>query len=179
MVITLIGYRGTGKSTVAAPLASRLGWSWVDADEDIETWIGRSIREIFAQEGEEAFRKYERETMQRLLDWDRGIIAAGGGAILNEQTRQDIQNAGPVVWLTASPQTIVSRMEDDDTTAERRPNLTTCGGKQEVERLLNEREPLYRECADVIVDTEGKDVDALVNEIMAAVEPLLQEGAGE
>ncbi|MCA9074321.1 MAG: shikimate kinase [Planctomycetaceae bacterium] len=179
MVITLIGYRGTGKSTVAAPLASRLGWDWLDADDVIEANVGKSIREIFAVDGEDVFRKHERTTMQALFGRDKLIIAAGGGAVLNHETRRDMQSAGPVIWLTASVDTILSRMQGDATTADRRPNLTNDGGRREVEQVLAIREPLYRECADIIISTEEKDVDTLVDEIMTELQPMLREGAAE
>ncbi|MEZ6146616.1 MAG: shikimate kinase [Planctomycetaceae bacterium] len=177
MVITLIGYRGTGKSTVAAPLASRLGWEWLDADAVIEANVGKSIREIFAEDGEDVFRKHERTVMQSLLGRDKLIIAAGGGAILNQDTRRDMRSAGPVIWLTASIDTILSRIHGDATTADRRPNLTRDGGRREVEDVLAIREPLYRECADIIISTEEKNVDTLVDEIMTELQPMLREGA--
>src|SRR5690606_11721900 len=88
MVITLIGYRGTGKSTVARALGARLGWAAVDADDDIEARAGKSIERIFAEDGEAGFRRLERETMHRLLsEGNQRVIAAGGGAVLDEQTR--------------------------------------------------------------------------------------------
>jgi shikimate kinase len=178
MVITLIGYRGTGKSTVARALGERLGWTSVDADDEIECLAKMSIQQIFAERGESAFRGLERITMARLLSGhDRLIIAAGGGAILNQQTRSDIKAAGPVVWLRASTETILARMRSDATTTERRPNLTPAGGRHEVEELLARREPLYREAASVIVDTEGRTVEAIVEEIVATLEPRRQEGA--
>lgn len=179
MVITLIGYRGTGKSTIAAPLASRLGWDWLDADEVIEAEVGKSITDIFEEDGEDIFRKHERTVMEALLERDKLIIAAGGGAVLNEQTRMDMRSAGPVIWLIASNDTILLRMNADATTADRRPNLTKDGGRREVEKVLALREPLYRECADIIISTEEKDVNTLVDEIMTELQPLLREGAAE
>src|SRR4051794_28059143 len=113
MLITLIGYRGTGKSTVAPRLASRLSFSWADADVELENQTGRSIREIFATDGEPEFRRLEREVLMQLLKRDRLVLAAGGGAILNEQTRQDFRDAGPVVWLQASVETIARRILRD------------------------------------------------------------------
>src|SRR5690606_4558018 len=114
MVITLIGYRGTGKSTVAVALAARLRWAAVDADDQIEALAGKTIQRIFADDGEAEFRRLERETMQRLLsEADRLVIAAGGGAILDEQTRRHMQQAGPVVWLTAPVETILARISKD------------------------------------------------------------------
>jgi shikimate kinase len=178
MVITLIGYRGTGKSSVAGALGARLGWGAVDADDDIEARAGKSIERIFAEDGEAEFRRLERETMQRLLSQgDRLVIAAGGGAILNEQTREDMQQAGPVVWLTAPVDTILARIGGDETTASRRPNLTAQGGRAEVEQVLAKREPLYRQTASLIVDTQGRTIDEIVEAILAGLPPHLQEGA--
>ena len=178
MVITLIGYRGTGKSTVAAALAERLRWRSVDADDEIEASAGKPIRRIFAEDGEPAFRDLERQTISRLLkENDRLVVAAGGGAILNERTRSDMQAAGPVVWLTASVDTILTRTESDATTAQRRPDLTPDGGRREVESVLAERLPLYSEAADVVVDTDDRSVEEIVEQITRAVAPRLQEGA--
>ncbi len=154
MIITLIGYRGTGKTTIARPLAERLGWSAIDADVELERRAGRSIREIFASDGEPEFRRRERETLCDLLQQDRLVIAAGGGAILNPQTRTDFRAAGPVVWLKASVDTIEYRLHGDASTRERRPNLTSSGGRAEIEQMLAFREPLYRECATLIVETD-------------------------
>ena len=89
-VMTLIGYRGSGKSSVAAPLAERHGFNWLDADDEIERVAGKSIAQIFADEGESHFRQIEREVMQNLLQRDKLIIAAGGGAILNAETRREM-----------------------------------------------------------------------------------------
>src|SRR5690606_38176635 len=112
-----------------------------------------------------------------LLKRSNLVIAAGGGAILNEQTREDIRDAGRVVWLKAWAETSMSRMETDSTSTHRRRNLTNTGGRHEVERLLAVREPLYRECADVIVETDGRDVGDIVDEILSALRPRLTEGA--
>lgn len=164
MVLTLIGYRGSGKSTVAAPLAARLGWEWVDADAVIEQEAGRTIREIFASEGEAGFRRRERETIHTLLQRDRLVLAAGGGAILNSDTRRDMRAAGPVVWLRADVSTLAGRIAGDPTTAARRPQLAG-GGTQEIVKLLEAREPLYRECATQIVDTDDLAVEEIVERV--------------
>lgn len=154
MIITLIGYRGTGKSSVAKPLAERLGWQSADADVELESRTGRSIREIFDSDGEDVFRRLERETLVDLMSRDRIVIAAGGGAVLNQQTRCDFKAAGPVVWLTASVDTIERRLYGDATTGSRRPNLTSRGGRREIEELISKREPLYRECASLEISTD-------------------------
>ena len=154
MILTLIGYRGTGKTSLAEPLAERLGWVPVDADVEIEGAAECSIREIFEEGGEETFRKLEREVLVDLLKQDHLVLAAGGGAILNRDTRRDFVAAGPVVWLKASAETINRRLHGDETTTERRPNLTSSGGLAEIEELLAVREPLYRETASLIVTTD-------------------------
>jgi shikimate kinase len=164
MVITLIGYRGSGKSTVAPPLAARLGWSWADADPLIEQAAGCSIREIFAAEGEAGFRHRERQTIALALGRDRLVLAAGGGAILNAETRRDLKVAGPVVWLRARLETLAARIAGDPATASRRPDLAG-GGPREIARLLAAREPLYRECASLTIDTEGLSIDEIVDSI--------------
>ena len=165
MVITLIGYRGTGKSKLAGPLAVRLGWDWIDADVELERRAGRSIQEIFATDGEPEFRRLERDLLAELLQRDRLVVAAGGGAILNEATRADMRRAGPVVWLQASAATIERRLATDPTTGQRRPNLTSTGGRTEIEWLLATREPLYRECATIVLDTENASTAELVDVI--------------
>lgn len=165
--IFLIGYRGTGKTTIASELASRLGYAWVDADDVTEARAGRTIAEIFAAQGEAAFRELEAETIASLVNRTGTVVGLGGGAILREANRQAICAAGPVVWLTAAVDTILARLAADPITAERRPNLTTTGGRAEIEKLLAERTPLYRECATLTVDTEGKSAAQVADEIAA------------
>ena len=163
-MITLIGYRGSGKSTVAPALAARLGFEWTDADVVLEAAAGASIREIFAAEGETGFRRRERETLVKLLARDRLVLAAGGGAVLNPETRRDLKSAGPVVWLRAGLETLAARIAGDPATAGRRPALAG-GGTQEIATLLSVREPMYRECASLIVDTDGLPVAEIVERI--------------
>src|SRR5262245_9654013 len=152
--IFLIGYRGTGKSIVARQLAGLLGYDWVDADEVVEERAGKSIADIFATDGEPAFRNLESTVVQELARRRRTVTALGGGAVLRDSNRAAICAAGPVVWLTASVDTILERVASDTSTAARRPQLTTAGGRAEVESLLAIRTPLYRECATLVLDTE-------------------------
>ena len=166
MVITLIGYRGSGKSTVAAPLALRLGWDWVDADTVIEQHAGRTIRQIFEADGEPVFRAIERQVLENLLGRDRLVIAAGGGAILDSTTRSLMRHAGPVVWLQANVDTLYSRIHGDAATAERRPNLTQFGAREEITRVLDARQPLYRETATIVIDSENLTIETIVNQIL-------------
>ncbi|GAB4134957.1 MAG: shikimate kinase [Planctomycetaceae bacterium] len=176
MVITFIGYRGSGKSTLAQIVASRLGWECVDADREIESRAGKTIREIFADSGESEFRKWERAVMSDLLNQNQIVIAAGGGAILNEQTRAEMKAAGPVVWLNASAPTLWNRIQGDSQTTDSRPNLTNDGGFAEVERLLAKREPLYRDCASMEIDVESSDIEQLADSISQALRNELPEG---
>lgn len=165
MVVTLIGFRGVGKSSVAPALAVRLGWTWIDADREIERRVGRSIAEIFAVEGELAFRRYEADLLRELLAQDRLVIAAGGGAVVNEQTRAQCQAAGPVVWLRASVETIWRRIAVDLGPGGRRPSLTGGDPRTEVEELLARREPIYAAAAGLAVDTDDRSVAEIVEEI--------------
>ena len=166
MIVTLIGLRGTGKSTVAPALAARLGCPWADADVVLERNAGRTIREIFATDGEPVFREWERRTIVELLGQSPLVLAAGGGAILNPDTRRDFQAAGPVIWLQASAETLSRRITGDVTTAARRPQLTSAGGLEEIHQLMRIREPFYQECATLAVSTEEHSVAEIVDEIL-------------
>jgi shikimate kinase len=165
--IFLIGYRGTGKSAVARDLAEHLGYDSTDADEEIERRTGKSITEIFVGNGESAFRDLESHLVDELARLRRTVVALGGGAVLREANRTAIRAAGPVVWLTAPVDVIVQRLAADPATASRRPNLTNTGGREEIEAVLNERTPIYRECATLIVDTDGKTCAQVAHEIAA------------
>ena len=164
--LALIGYRGAGKTTVARQLALALGWDWVDADVEIELRAGKSIAAIFTDDGEAAFRDLEAAVLADLLSRERVVVAAGGGAVLREANRQALAQRARVVWLRASVETILRRVAEDATTAGRRPNLTTAGGAAEVIDLLRRREPLYRECAELEIDTDGKTPLEIATEII-------------
>jgi len=163
--ICLIGYRGTGKTSIAQQLAARLGWEWFDSDREVESETGRSIAEIFQDDGEAHFRNLECAAVAKVLAGRQRVVALGGGAVLRAENRQQMAASAKVVWLQASVETIASRLENDPLTASRRPNLTTDGGLQEIRQVLADRSPLYRECADLVVDTEDKDVVAVATEI--------------
>ncbi len=166
MILTLIGYRATGKTTLAELLARRLGWHWIDADPEIERLAGKTIARIFAEQGEGAFRDLEARVIADLCRRDRLVLAAGGGAPLREENRQIMRQSGKVVWLVARPETILRRMSGDATTPERRPNLTEHGPLDEIVQLLARREPIYRQTADLTVDTENRTPEDLTEEIL-------------
>jgi shikimate kinase len=165
--IFLIGYRGTGKTSVARELAGQLGFHWVDADDLVEQMTGKTIAAIFADEGEAGFREWEARVVATVVRKRRTVVAFGGGAVLRDDNREAICAAGPVVWLTASVDTILKRVSEDSTTANRRPNLTVAGGRKEIEDLLTIRTPYYRQCATLVVDTEGKTSAEVAEEIAA------------
>ena len=173
MNLVLIGYRGTGKSTVARRVALALGWDWIDADVELELRVGRTIAAIFADEGEPAFRDLEGQVLADLAARERTVIAAGGGVVLRPENRAVLRQLGRVVWLRADADTIAERLAADETTRERRPNLTAAGGHEEIEKLLAAREPLYAECADLIVETAGRTPDEVASEVVARVRPML------
>ncbi len=165
--LALIGYRGTGKTTVAALVARRLGWNWVDLDVELERAAGQSIAEIFAASGEAAFRASETQTLQRYAAQDRTVLATGGGVVLKPRNRELLAGMTAVVWLQAPADVLWQRIQADTATQARRPNLTSGGGLTEVEQLLASREPLYRQCATLEVDTEERSPEELAAEIIA------------
>jgi shikimate kinase len=172
--IFLIGYRGTGKTTVAPLVAARLGWKWLDADAVLEERHEKSIAQIFAEEGETSFRDKEAMLLEELCSETPAVIAAGGGVVLRAANRLRLRSAGHVVWLTADPTTIGHRLAQDPTTTLRRPMLTT-GGPNEIDELLRMREPLYRDCADVTVDTVGRLPEQIAGEILGHLKKLGQK----
>ncbi len=169
MIVSLVGYRGTGKSLLAGMLAQRLHMKAVDSDRVIEERAGCTIAEIFARSGEAEFRRLEAEAIAELCGHEGLIIATGGGAILNADTRKRLQQAGPVVWLTAEVSEIARRMQSDETTAGSRPALTDLSFEEEIRSLLEKREPLYRDVSDFEVETTNRDPESLVDEILSRI----------
>jgi shikimate kinase len=165
-VIFLIGYRGTGKTTVARLLAEALGWPWLDADEVLERQYGQTIRDIFATEGEDGFRDKEEAILARLSRLKEHVIATGGGVVLREPNRERLRKSGWVVWLRADVDTIHRRLQADPTTWDRRPALAALSPQAEIATLLQVREPHYRCCAHVSVSTEGRSPGEVVAEIL-------------
>jgi shikimate kinase len=168
MNIVLIGNRGTGKSTLGRLIASQLGMLFMDADEELERRAGQTIRDIFASGGEAAFRDLEAALLVDLIAGDQRVLALGGGAVLRPENRALIRQAkNCVIWLQADANTLDRRISADTSTSQRRPNLTASGGLAEIERLLEVREPLYRECAQFAVDTEGKTAEQIAAEVVS------------
>ncbi len=153
MNLVLVGYRGSGKSTIGALLAAKMGWAFVDSDDLVVQKSGRSIAAIFAQEGEAGFRELEKEVCRGLRRRKNHVIALGGGAVLDPEIRGIARQIGRVVWLRAPAVVLWSRISQDPRSAAMRPDLRPGGGLPEVEAVLKQREPLYRKTANHWVDT--------------------------
>jgi shikimate kinase len=164
-LLFLIGPRGSGKSTVARLLAHELGWNWLDADEVLEKRCSQSIRSLFATEGEAGFREHEAAVLAELCRLGRHVIATGGGVVLRESNRELLRASGRVVWLTADVETLWQRTQGDNSTMERRPDLLG-GGREEIAKIMRIREPLYRQCADFIVETAGRSPAEIATEVL-------------
>jgi shikimate kinase len=164
MNIVLIGYRGTGKSTVGRLLASRLGRQLVSTDAEIVKRAQRTVPEIIAQEGWEYFRDLESDICRELAGRDQLVIDTGGGAILRTQNIDALKKHGTLFWLTASVETIAKRIGSDT----QRPSLT--GNKSfvdEIEEVLQERVPKYQAAADHVIATDHRSVTQLVETVLA------------
>lgn len=161
--IYLVGYRGSGKSTVARLLAAKTELDWIDTDDVIEAESGCSIAEIFSHDGEPAFRELETKAIQRLCAEHARVIALGGGAVLSKENRRLMRESGRVVWLDAAADVLIARISDDATSRTRRPSLTDQPMDDEVRQLIANREPLYRDASDFRIDTTSLTTDAVVN----------------
>lgn len=130
-----------------------MGWSFLDIDARIATGAGQTIAEIFRAEGEEGFRRREREECRKLRGMNRHVVAMGGGSLGDPDNRAVLRRKGKIIWLRAPAAVLWSRIDADSKTATNRPNLTAGGGLAELEAILAEREPQYRAAAHHAVDT--------------------------
>jgi len=162
MNIVLIGYRGVGKSTIGRKLAGRMGMDFVDTDELIVQRAGKTIRDIFDQGGEPLFRDLESAVIDDLAEYDNTVIAAGGGVVLRKANIEKLQANARIVWLQAPAQVLWDRISADPVTSASRPNLTTSGGLEEIQRLLQIRAPLYASAADIALDVADMHPDQVV-----------------
>jgi shikimate kinase len=164
MNVVLIGYRGTGKSTVGKVVAARLGRELLSTDVEIVKLAGQPIPQIVEQHGWEYFRDLETKICQSLAGKDGLVIDTGGGAILRPQNVEVLKRTGKLFWLTASVETIAKRIGSDT----QRPSLTgTKSFLVEIHDVLRERTPKYQAAADCAIETEGKSVTQVADEILA------------
>jgi len=166
MNIILIGYRGTGKTVVGRALAKRLGRSFFDADVYIEDKAGRTIKDMVAQEGWLFFRAREKEAIQEISAADDCVIAPGGGAVMDDDNVISLHHNGWFVLLKADIDTMIQRIQGDDTSAQQRPSLLGSDIYEETRTLLKERMPTYERVADLVVDTTHLTIDEVVEKII-------------
>jgi shikimate kinase len=178
--IVLVGMMGAGKSSIGRRLASRLNIPFVDADTEIEKAAGMSIADIFARHGEADFRSGEARVIARLLDGGPQVLATGGGATVNADTRAAIKAKGVSVWLHADFDVLIRRISKRKND---RPMLQTADPEATLRHLMAEREPIYAQ-SDITVQSREVPHDAIVAEIMSALAAFLkapgapQQGAG-
>jgi 3-dehydroquinate synthase len=165
---------GAGKTTIGRILARKLGKRFIDSDHEIEARTGASIPWIFEIEGEASFRRREAEVIRDLTAQDGIVLATGGGAVLNPDNRAYLKARGSVVYLRANVASIMLRTAHD----KNRPLLQTADPRKKLEELTAQREPLYREIADLVIDTGRPNVQSMVQTILAQLCALEQSGAG-
>jgi len=154
MSIGLIGYRGSGKTTLGIHLADRLWQKFVDTDQLVIEIAGKTIKEIFEQDGEAKFRDLESEAVIKVCERPEVVIGFGGGALDREENRQAIAKAGlKLIYLRCEPEELLKRIEADPNTAATRPNLTSLvGGIDEIKTVLARREPIWRSVKSAELD---------------------------
>ena len=160
--IFLVGPMGAGKSAVGRQLARTLHLSFVDSDDEVESRTGVDIPFIFEKEGEAGFRRRESAAIDDLTKMDGVVLATGGGAILSPDNRSHLGGRGLVVYLYTTVAQQVARTEK----GRQRPLLESGDPRDILEALLLERDPLYRDVADLVVETDGRRVHAVANEII-------------
>lgn len=172
--IVLVGMPGSGKSAIGRRLAPRVALNFVDADEEIEKAAGKPIKEIFADHGEPYFRDGERRVIARLLASGSQVLATGGGALMSQETRDNIRSSGISVWVKAELHVLVRRVAKRNN----RPLFEGRNADTVMRELMQVRYPLYAQ-SDITVESRDVPHDVIVEEIVAALlaSPLLVEAA--
>ena len=161
--IFLVGLMGAGKTTVGRSLAQRTGLRFFDSDHEIERRRGQTVSEIFAQEGEAAFRELEQQVIDELTRIEGVVLATGGGAVMREHNRRALHERGTVVYLRAGPDELAHRMRNDRT----RPLLRGADPRARLRELFRQRDPLYRECAHFVIET-GRPSPSMLSQLVLA-----------
>jgi shikimate kinase / 3-dehydroquinate synthase len=175
--VILIGLSGTGKSSLAPMVASELGYSWVDTDQKVTERFGKPIPEIFEEFGESTFRSVERDAVRSACLQNQIVIATGGGAVLDESNWSLMRSGAVIVHLRASTEEIVTRLQtaEEKDPEDVRPLLAGDDPEQRLVDLWNRRKPLY-DRADIEIETDGKTPDAIVREVVTAVQRIRDTG---
>jgi len=170
--LVMVGMMGAGKSSVGRRLAARLGMPFVDADAEIEKAANASITEIFERHGEAYFRDGERRVIQRLLDGEAKVLATGGGAFVHPETRAAIKAQAISIWLKADRDVLMSRVRRRSN----RPLLKTPDPEAVMQRLIEERYPLY---AEATIHVQSREVahEVVIDDILAALADYLEREA--
>jgi len=168
MNIILIGYRGSGKSTVGRRLASRMERQFVDTDDLIESKEGQ-ISDIVKSHGWDYFRALEKRMIEKVSKEDNLVIALGGGAVLDPDNIVNLERNGFIIWLKADREAIQKRMEQDPRTIASRPTLTGKGTVEELEEMMAYRNSFYDRAAKIKLDTSAPDVETVVENILAVL----------
>ncbi len=162
----LVGLMGAGKTTIGRQLARLTGKTFYDSDHEIEARTGVRIPVIFEIEGEAGFRVRESEMIAELATLPNIVLATGGGAVLDPNNRQVLANHGTVIYLRAGIDDILARTQHD----KNRPLLQTANPRAKLEALFARRDPLYREVADVVIDTSRQNINTLVHRLLRQIE---------
>lgn len=171
--IVLVGLMGAGKTSVGRLLAKRLDLEFIDADDEIEQAAQCSIEQIFESHGEAEFRDGERRVIARLLTGPTHVLATGGGAFMRKETRDAIRGRGISVWLRADLDLLLRRVSR----RKNRPLLRNENPRQTLEKLIEERYPVYAE-ADIVVDSGDRPPGTIVDNVIESIETFLGAGAG-
>ncbi len=167
MNIILIGFRGTGKSTVGKILSKETGWKFISSDDEIENKYGK-ISKLVSDKGWEYFRRLEEDVIGNIAKEDKTIIATGGGVVMNSNNVQNLKKNGKFILLTTSKELIINRIKNSD-----RPRLTTSTCiEEEVDKILNERMPVYLSIADYMIDTSSLTPKDIAEKIIKMVKML-------
>ena len=160
--IALIGFMGVGKTVVGKALAKKLNWEFIELDSLIEQKAGKSIPDIFQQDGEIAFRELEIEVTREVSQEENAVIACGGGIVLNQINIDRLRQKSKIVYLTASPAVILKRTLND---GEERPLLNVANPVLTIKELLTFRKPFYERAAETKINTSKLKVDAIAEQI--------------
>jgi shikimate kinase len=163
--LVLVGFMGSGKSSVGREIARRWGFRFIDTDTAIRQKFGKSIPDIFASIGEPLFRDEENQALQNLQNTDQAVIATGGGIVLQPRNHPLLRSLGVVVWLTASEEVIWERVSRN----QNRPLLKTPDPRTTISTLMSTRYPLYRSLADIIVETSGLTHQEVADRAVVAI----------